>query len=113
MAVGVVRQARPGAIETFGQERYVMALREVPEAVPEPAWTKDRAIGALLGSAVGDVIGTTLEFTTRDSYRPVTDIVGGVPFGLKAGQWTRVPVCTHDAVPVHLRLRSMYKRDWR
>ena len=88
MAVGVVRQARPGAIETSGQERYVMALREVPEAVPDPAATKDRAIGALLGLAVGDAIGTTLEFTTRDSYRPVTDMVGGGPFGLKAGQWT-------------------------
>jgi len=49
---------------------------------------KDRAIGALLGLAVGDAIGTTLEFRSRDTYEPVTDMVGGGPFGLKVGEWT-------------------------
>ncbi len=49
---------------------------------------RDRARGALLGLAVGDAVGTTLEFSTRDSYPPLTDMVGGGPFGLKPGQWT-------------------------
>src|SRR5262250_1195285 len=58
----------------------------VPEKSPEAI--KDRAVGALLGLATGDAIGTTLEFTTRDSYRPIADMIGGGPFGLKPGQWT-------------------------
>ncbi|MCA3573741.1 MAG: ADP-ribosylglycohydrolase family protein [Aestuariivirga sp.] len=49
---------------------------------------RDRARGALLGLAVGDALGTTLEFTARDSYEPLTTIVGGGPFRLKAGEWT-------------------------
>lgn len=48
----------------------------------------DRAIGALLGLAAGDAVGTTLEFTKRDAVPPVTDMVGGGPFELKPGQWT-------------------------
>lgn len=47
-----------------------------------------RAVGALLGLAAGDALGTTLEFKPKDSYTPLTDMVGGGPFGLKAGEWT-------------------------
>jgi ADP-ribosyl-[dinitrogen reductase] hydrolase len=54
----------------------------------EPRAIEDRAIGALLGLAIGDAIGTTLEFRARDTYKAVTDMVGGGPFGLKAGEWT-------------------------
>jgi ADP-ribosyl-[dinitrogen reductase] hydrolase len=45
-------------------------------------------LGALLGLACGDAVGTTVEFKPRGSFQPVTDMVGGGPFGLKAGQWT-------------------------
>lgn len=48
----------------------------------------DRAAGTLLGLAVGDALGTTLEFSKRDKGPVVTDMVGGGPFGLKPGQWT-------------------------
>ena len=44
--------------------------------------------GALLGLAVGDALGTTLEFQSPGTYAPLTDLVGGGPFGLQAGQWT-------------------------
>lgn len=44
--------------------------------------------GALLGLALGDALGTTLEFSARDSLPKVTEIVGGGPFSLKPGQWT-------------------------
>lgn len=50
--------------------------------------TRDRAIGALLGLAVGDAVGTTLEFRRPGSFEPLTDMVGGGPFGLRPGQWT-------------------------
>jgi ADP-ribosyl-[dinitrogen reductase] hydrolase len=42
----------------------------------------------LLGLAIGDALGTTLEFQERDTYEHLTDMVGGGPFNLKAGQWT-------------------------
>lgn len=48
----------------------------------------DRARGALLGLACGDAIGTTVEFSQRGTFPPLTDLVGGGPFGLEPGQWT-------------------------
>mgnify|MGYP001320434777 CR=1 FL=1 len=47
-----------------------------------------RARGALLGLAVGDAVGTTVEFKTRGTFKPMTDMVGGGPFRLKPGQFT-------------------------
>ncbi|MGJ8656634.1 MAG: ADP-ribosylglycohydrolase family protein [Akkermansiaceae bacterium] len=49
---------------------------------------KDRYRGALLGLATGDALGTTVEFSQRGTFKPMTDIIGGGPFDLKAGQWT-------------------------
>lgn len=54
---------------------------------PSPA-ILDRARGALLGLAVGDALGTTLEFTERDSQALHTEMTGGGPFNLAGGDWT-------------------------
>jgi ADP-ribosyl-[dinitrogen reductase] hydrolase len=48
----------------------------------------DRFRGCLLGLAVGDAVGTAVEFQPRGSFAPLTDMVGGGPFGLAPGQWT-------------------------
>jgi ADP-ribosylglycohydrolase len=48
----------------------------------------DRYKGALFGLAVGDALGTALEFKTPGSFAPLQDMVGGGPFGLAPGQWT-------------------------
>lgn len=48
----------------------------------------DRVRGALLGLAVGDALGTTLEFQKPGTFDPITDMAGGGPFGLKPGEWT-------------------------
>ncbi len=48
----------------------------------------DRFRGCLLGLAIGDAVGTTVEFQPRGSFAAVTDMVGGGPFNLKPGQWT-------------------------
>ncbi|MCE9614774.1 MAG: ADP-ribosylglycohydrolase family protein [Lentisphaerae bacterium] len=48
----------------------------------------ERFRGCLLGLAVGDAVGTTVEFKARGTFRPVTNMTGGGPFGLKPGQWT-------------------------
>ena len=50
--------------------------------------TQDRALGAFLGLAVGDALGTTLEFQDRDSQPPHTEMLGGGVFDLAPGQWT-------------------------
>lgn len=47
-----------------------------------------RAIGALLGLAMGDALGASLELKVDKTYQPVTDMVGGGPFYLQAGEWT-------------------------
>jgi hypothetical protein len=41
--------------------------------------------GCLLGLACGDAVGTTVEFTARGRFTPVTDMVGGGVFGLPPG----------------------------
>lgn len=48
----------------------------------------NRARGALLGLAIGDAVGTTVEFSRRGSFPDVTDMTGGGPFRLKAGEFT-------------------------
>lgn len=48
----------------------------------------DRARGALLGLAVGDALGSTLEFRARDMELHHTEMTGGGPFRLRSGEWT-------------------------
>ncbi|MBX9930136.1 MAG: ADP-ribosylglycohydrolase family protein [Methylobacterium sp.] len=48
----------------------------------------DRARGALLGLAVGDALGTTLEFSRRDTFHHHIEMTGGGPFKLAPGDWT-------------------------
>jgi ADP-ribosyl-[dinitrogen reductase] hydrolase len=50
--------------------------------------TLSRYKGCLLCLAAGDAAGTTLEFRRPGTLAPVTDMVGGGPFGLRFGQWT-------------------------
>ena len=44
--------------------------------------------GCLMGLAVGDALGTTVEFEAPGTFALLTDIVGGGPFDLDKGQWT-------------------------
>jgi ADP-ribosyl-[dinitrogen reductase] hydrolase len=59
-----------------------MLRLDAPLSIP------DRYAGCLLGLACGDAVGTTVEFMPRGSFPPVTDMIGGGPFGIAAGQWT-------------------------
>jgi ADP-ribosyl-[dinitrogen reductase] hydrolase len=49
---------------------------------------RDRFRGCLVGLAVGDAVGTTVEFQPRGSFAPLTDMSGGGPFRLEPGKWT-------------------------
>ena len=48
----------------------------------------ERYRGSLLGLAVGDALGTTLEFCRPGTFTPINDLVGGGPFRLQPGEWT-------------------------
>ncbi len=89
-AIRRVRKVRPGAIERGPQEDHVaQCTPRTPSVPPKHAEsTRDRALGAFLGLAVGDAVGTTLEFRRRDAQPRVEDMEGGGPFGLPPGHWT-------------------------
>ena len=85
---------------------------------------EDRILGCLLGLAVGDALGTTVEFQPRDSFPEVTDIVGGGVFDLKPGQWTddtSMALCVatslvemggHDPLDQLERFRRWYREGY-
>lgn len=60
----------------------------IPEQMQSLALRQDRSKGCLVGLAVGDAIGTTLEFRPPGTFKPITDMVGGGHFCLKKGYWT-------------------------
>lgn len=67
---------------------------------PKP-FDRNQSRGMLLGLAVGDAIGTTVEFSPRGSFPALTDMTGGGPFGLQAGQWTddtSMALCLADSL---------------
>ena len=62
---------------------------------------RDRACGCLLGLAIGDALGATLEFRARDTLPVVRDLIGGGPFDLKPGEWTddtSMALCLADSL---------------
>jgi ADP-ribosyl-[dinitrogen reductase] hydrolase len=60
----------------------------LPDSERIPMDPLARFRGCLLGLAAGDAVGTTVEFLPRGSFPPLTDMRGGGPFHLLAGQWT-------------------------
>ncbi|NPV53641.1 MAG: ADP-ribosylglycohydrolase family protein [Firmicutes bacterium] len=61
----------------------------------------ERYRGCLLGLAVGDALGTTLEFSQPGSFEPINDMIGGGPFDLPPGQWTddtSMALCLADSL---------------
>ena len=56
-------------------------MTQSPPASRHAIPARERAIGALLGLAVGDAVGTTLEFKPRASLKPISDMVGAGPPG--------------------------------
>jgi len=63
---------------------------------------ENRYLGSLVGLACGDALGTTLEFTSPNLIdKPLTEIVGGGPFYLEAGEWTddtSMALCLGDSL---------------
>lgn len=89
-AIRRMREVRPGAIENETQETHVARCAPRPPAGPPRTAdaVDDRALGSFLGLAVGDAVGTTLEFRPRDAQPRLEDMVGGGPFRQPPGGWT-------------------------
>ncbi len=57
--------------------------------------------GCLFGLAVGDAVGSTVEFSPPGSFEPVADMEGGGPFDLQPGEWTddtAMALCLADSL---------------
>jgi ADP-ribosylglycohydrolase len=65
-----------------------MRIRDQLETGASMTDREDRFLGCLTGLAVGDAVGTTLEFRSPGTFEPIGDLVGGGPFDLKPGEWT-------------------------
>jgi len=62
---------------------------------------QERFSGALLGLAVGDALGTSVEFKSPGSFAPVTEMTGGGVFNLPPGAWTddtSMALCLADSL---------------
>lgn len=61
----------------------------------------ERVRGSMLGMAVCDALGASVEFQPRGSFAPVLDLIGGGPFLLSPGQWTddtSMALCLGDSL---------------
>jgi ADP-ribosyl-[dinitrogen reductase] hydrolase len=69
--------------------------------------TRDRALGAFIGLAVGDAVGTTVEFKEVGEFEPLNDMIGGGVFRLKPGEWTddtSMALCLADNIIAYDRI---------
>lgn len=68
---------------------------------------RDRALGALVGLAIGDALGAPVEFCRRDTFEPVTDMRAGGYFKLPVGAWTddtAMALCLAESLLEHPQL---------
>ena len=80
VAVGRVDGGELDALDWPGDHHRVDFVSDVS--------VRNRFRGCLAGLAVGDALGTTLEFKPPGSFEPIDDVVGSGPFDLQPGQWT-------------------------
>lgn len=78
---------KPQSPETTEQVSWVKTWSQRRRSAQQ-LLLRERYHGALLGLAVGDALGTNLEFKAPGTFKPISEMVGGGPFGLKPGQWT-------------------------
>jgi ADP-ribosylglycohydrolase len=84
----------PSTPETDEQHQFVRQWRVAsgtafaPEALVAARSLRDRFRGALLGLAIGDALGATVQYRKPGSFTPVGDLIGGGPFQLPRGAWT-------------------------
>lgn len=99
MLISGMHKGKSGAIQEFDEEKKTLKvildedknLHETPgnlKNLVNQISRLDRYRGCLIGVAVGDAVGTAVEFRKPGTFTPIKDMIGGGPFKLKAGQWT-------------------------
>jgi ADP-ribosyl-[dinitrogen reductase] hydrolase len=66
--------------------------------------TNERYLGAMLGLAVGDALGTSIEFQPPGTFEPLRDMIGGGHFNLHPGEWTddtSMALCLAESLVEH------------
>lgn len=61
-AIGIVRTARPGAVENSSQEQFIERFAQQWKRAPAVTPSLSRLTGCLLGGALGDALGYPVEF---------------------------------------------------
>lgn len=79
---------------------------------------EERYTGSIVGLAVGDALGTTIEFQPPGSFMTIKEIVGGGPFRLPKGYWTddtTMALCTLLSLLEYRRCNvvDQARRYWR
>ena len=72
------------ALLLLHESGVIKPVEDLAQTVIAPV---ERALSGLF-NGIGDAIGAQVEFKMPGSFPPVTDMVGGGPWKLKAGQWT-------------------------
>ena len=102
-AIASVRAARPGAIENAEQERFVCGF--------EALWARrSRALGCVLGAAVGDAMGHPTEFLSLEEIRrdyPPDGVTGYELYWERDGQ--RFAPYTDDTQMAEIVLRALVR----
>ena len=81
-------------------------------------YSRNRALGALVGLAVGDALGAPLEFCPRGSFTPVAAMTAGGEHGMRRGEWTddtAMALCLAESL-IECRgfdARDQMERYWR
>ncbi len=99
----------PQVPETLEQSQYVLGWRpgvKVPDESPpielDAAKTlRDRYLGALVGLAVGDALGISVQYRKAGSFTPLGDVIGGGAFELPRGAWsddTAMTLCLAESL---------------
>lgn len=85
----------PAALEgKFERNRHLLPAfaGDATDAADLPKLSEDEAVdraqGCLLGLAIGEAIGSAVEYLPRDGFEALQGMQGGGPLELVAGQWT-------------------------
>ncbi|MFN8468017.1 MAG: ADP-ribosylglycohydrolase family protein [Caldilineaceae bacterium] len=79
---------KPLAEQQADQQTSAKAAARAADQDKSAIARSGRFRGCLIGLAIGDAVGTTVEFKPRGSFAPLKDMVGGGPFSLPPGAWT-------------------------
>jgi ADP-ribosyl-[dinitrogen reductase] hydrolase len=104
----------PYTPETDEQMQYVRAWRELSRQSPSligPAIgpqelaiarnLRDRCLGSLLGLAIGDALGASVQYRKPGTFTPLGDLLGGGPLELPRGAWsddTAIALCLAESL---------------